>query len=662
MEFDRQSMVSNDSRDPSLPLVSVVIPCFNQAQYLIESVSSALDAYCGPLEIIVVDDGSTAPRTGAYLRAAEALSPVVRVISQPNAGLSGARNTGIAAAKGEFIQLLDADDLIIPPKLDLQVAHFRVANSLDVSISNFLLCDDSRTVFSKHDEAIAHSALDLQDFLYKWERGFAVPIHCALFRRAALPENPFDTSARAKEDWLFWCGLSARGARMAYVNAHNAIYRQHAQSMRRSYVKMGKSWLHAAAKIDAMVAAREPAFFESAVDWFENFYRKHPAYIEEIAQLRSGTGESGVDAPDQQVGSADKLARKINNLRGAIAKLPPSVPTISVVIPAYSHFDYIEGCLLSVIEQSDVRLEIICVDDCSPDSRTTELLRALQGIHPNVQIVLNEENKGISRTQNEAVERARGEYVAFVDCDDALAPAALATVMRVLESQPEIDYVFTDRFDIDERGEVVRRADYGGYPSISFRGAQNIKDDLLDGMIASHLKVIRRDAYLTAGGSDDLFSGIQDWELALKIAEFGKFHYLHEPLYRHRIHTRSVTSSDSVGQFRKTNIVRRRFAARWLCDGRARSGEVLRCSSRDGALPSVTELKEAWRQGRPCEIVVGPDIAVPVLNFLREFNSYFDKIVWEGAETYAGLVGYLPSKMLVSGEASDLCDAVCTGA
>ncbi|WP_249212173.1 hypothetical protein [Burkholderia cenocepacia] len=87
----------------------------------------------------------------------------------------------------------------------------------------------------------------------------------------------------------------------------------------------------------------------------------------------------------------------------------------------------------------------------------------------------------------------------------------------------------------------------------------NIKNDLLDGMVASHLKVIRRSTYLKAGGSDDAFSGIQDWELALKIAEFGRFHYLHEPLYRHRVHTRSVTSSDSVGQFRKTNIVRRRF-------------------------------------------------------------------------------------------------------
>ncbi|CAD9227401.1 Glycosyl transferase family 2 [Burkholderia cenocepacia] len=648
MEFDRQNTMSNDSRDPSLPLVSVVIPCYNQAQYLIESVSSALDAYSGPLEIIVVDDGSTAARTGTYLRAAEALSSVVRVISQPNAGLSGARNTGIAAAKGEFVQLLDADDLIIPPKLDMQVAHFLVGNALDVSISNFLLCDDSRTVFSKHDEAIAHSALDLQDFLYKWERGFAVPIHCALFRREALVGNPFDTSARAKEDWLFWCGLSARGARMAYLNAHDAIYRQHAQSMRRSYVRMGKSWLHAAAKIDAMVSAREPAFFESAVDWFENFYRKHPAYVEEIAELRGQKGTDASSVSSRQSESDGQHTQKLERLQAALAKMPAEAPFISVVIPAYNHFDYIDGCLLSVIEQKGIAIEIICVDDCSPDRRTTALLSALQACHPNARIVLNDENKGISNTQNDAVQQARGEYIAFVDCDDALVPGALARVAQVLVQMPECDYLFTDRFDIDENGEEVRRADYGGYPSIAFKNNASIKNDLLDGMVASHLKVIRRSTYLKAGGSDDTFSGIQDWELALKIAEFGQFHYLHEPLYRHRVHTRSVTSSDSVGQFRKTNIVRRQFASRWLAGGRDRTGPVLRFSSEAGKMPSIDELKEAWRQGRRCEISVPADASVPVLNFLREFNSYFDRIEWASAEAYAGLLGYVQPGVLVA--------------
>lgn len=650
MECNQQISGMDRKRDPSLPLVSVVIPCYNQAQYLFESVSSVLDSYRGPLEIIIVDDGSTAPRTGAYLRAAEALSPTVQVISQPNAGLSGARNTGIAAARGEFVQLLDADDIIVPPKLDLQVAHFQVSRSLDVSISNFLLCDETRTIFSKHDEAIAHSALDLQDFLYKWERGFAVPIHCALFRRSSLPDRPFDASARAKEDWLFWCGLSVRGARMAYLNAHNAIYRQHAQSMRRSYVNMGKSWLHAAAKVDSMVSAHEPAFFESAVDWFEGFYRKHPVYIEEIAHLRSRSGAVNARVDEIQEDPTDLVAKKAEALRKAIAGMSRSVPMISVVIPVYDHFNYVDQCLLSVIQQGGLAFEIICVDDCSADVRTTELLRSLQDVHPNFHVVINEVNKGISRTQNEAVEQASGEYVAFVDCDDLLVPEALSLVAKTLAQNSEVDYLFTDRFDIDEHGEVIRRADYGGYPNIRFRGEQYIKDDLLDGMVASHLKVVRREAYRKAGGSDDAYTGIQDWELALKIAEFGNFHYVHEPLYRHRIHKKSVTSSDSVGQFRKTNVVRRKFAARWLNSERVRAGEALFRSNSADALPTIAELKDAWRQGRRCEIVVKVDAPGPLISFLREFNSYFDKIVWESPETYAALLGYFPQDVLVTNE------------
>lgn len=65
-------------------------------------------------------------------------------------------------------------------------------------------------------------------------------------------------------------------------------------------------------------------------------------------------------------------------------------------------------------------------------------------------------------------------------------------------------------------------------------------------------------------------------------------------------------------------------------------------------MPSIDELKEAWRQGRRCEISVPADAPVPVLNFLREFNSYFDRIEWASAEAYAGLLGYVRPGVLVA--------------
>ena len=99
--------------------------------------------------------------------------------------------------------------------------------------------------------------------------------------------------------------------------------------------------------------------------------------------------------------------------------------------------------------------------------------------------------------------------MAFVDCDDELEPGALAAVRNCLLAHPEIDYVFTDRIDIDEKGRVIRTATYGGYEGIRFSGQDNIRSDLLDGMVASHLKVIRRSAYLEIGGCDAMLAGVR---------------------------------------------------------------------------------------------------------------------------------------------------------
>ena len=88
-------------------LVSVVIPCYNTHQYLTQTLDSVRQQTYAPIEIILVDDGSTDQETLSFLAG---LSSDVRVIRQDNKGLPAARNTGIAAANGEFILPLDADD------------------------------------------------------------------------------------------------------------------------------------------------------------------------------------------------------------------------------------------------------------------------------------------------------------------------------------------------------------------------------------------------------------------------------------------------------------------------------------------------------------------------------------------------------------------------
>ena len=93
------------------PLISVVIPCYNQGKYLEETVKSALASSYRPLEIILVNDGST-DNSLEIANKLEANHPEIQVIDQPNGGVAKARNTGIAHAKGKYVLPLDGDDLI----------------------------------------------------------------------------------------------------------------------------------------------------------------------------------------------------------------------------------------------------------------------------------------------------------------------------------------------------------------------------------------------------------------------------------------------------------------------------------------------------------------------------------------------------------------------
>ena len=101
-------------------LVSVIIPTYNRAHVLSRAVESVLDQTWPRVEVIVVDDGSTDGTSKLLAGYGDAL----RVIRQPNAGVSAARNTGIRASRGEFVALLDSDDQWTPDKLSCQMDFF----------------------------------------------------------------------------------------------------------------------------------------------------------------------------------------------------------------------------------------------------------------------------------------------------------------------------------------------------------------------------------------------------------------------------------------------------------------------------------------------------------------------------------------------------------
>ncbi|VFN00379.1 MAG: Glycosyl transferase family 2, partial [Candidatus Kentron sp. G] len=114
---------NNASRNKQLTrntvdLVSIILPCFNAERFVADAISSALDQSYPAVEVIAVDDGST----DSTLQVIKGFGDRIRWTSGPNRGACAARNTGLSMARGEFIQFLDADDLLHPEKISRSVA------------------------------------------------------------------------------------------------------------------------------------------------------------------------------------------------------------------------------------------------------------------------------------------------------------------------------------------------------------------------------------------------------------------------------------------------------------------------------------------------------------------------------------------------------------
>jgi glycosyltransferase involved in cell wall biosynthesis len=153
--------------------ISVVIPVRDAEPYLVEAVSSALEQSPAPLEVVVVDDGST----DASADVAESFGPPVRCLRQPPLGIAAALNHGIATARGTFLAFLDADDVWTPDKLRLQSAALDESPRPDAVFGHLANVDLSGTVretfagYSRGTMLIARPAFDRVGPFADWRLG-----------------------------------------------------------------------------------------------------------------------------------------------------------------------------------------------------------------------------------------------------------------------------------------------------------------------------------------------------------------------------------------------------------------------------------------------------------------------------------------------------------
>lgn len=621
--------------------VSIIIPYYNHGGYLHAAVQSCLCDHVD-VEVIIVNDGSKEAHAETYLAKAAALSPSVSVVTKPNGGLSSARNAGLDVARGDFIQFLDSDDVLVPGKLRLQSQQLDLYPEAMASVCGYILSNADLTELRRDGDSISPYALDLESVGYRWERGFSIPIHCGLFRRSAFSDLRFDEAVHGKEDWIFWSKLFSRFDRKIwYLPFVGSVYRQHDLGMTKFAGDMAESWYRATEIIEPEVSDRLPEFRAEALRWHEHFYRGRREELPTVCRRQASEAQPVLSRP--VVDSTPDL-----EIYECIRSRSPELhPRISFVVPVYNHAKYLDKCLDSLsFAAVGLEYEVIVVDDCSPDGKVLEVLRNRKD-DPRLSIYRGQINKGISVTQNAAVAFATGEYLAFVDCDDFLAPDALSVIAAAMRDDPSADYFFTDRIDIDTDGSEIRRAVYGGYHWIGPSG--DIARDLLFGMIASHLKVIRKSSYLEAGGCDALFSGIQDWDLALRLARKARFSYIPVAVYNHRIHANSVTRAVSMSQFAQSNLLRSRLVAERF--PRAADAPEVFVSWFDD-IRMVFDLVDVIAQGYRLVFRQKCQLTREQLDILREFNGFFDRLEVT-RDVAAQLMGYLgEAELRVTGSES----------
>ena len=202
-----------------MPEVSVIIPCFNARPWICETIHSAR-VQPGDVEIIVVDDGST----DGSAQAVSCEFPSVQVVCTPNRGPGAARACGASIANGEFIQYLDADDLLAPGKLKAQIAALEETHA-DVAYGDWrkLLpgpdgAFDPGPVISRKIEGPAEIAL-FTDF---W-----CPPAAYLFRREIVDKVSWNLGLPVIQDARFVLDCALRGARFVYTPGIVAQYRVH---------------------------------------------------------------------------------------------------------------------------------------------------------------------------------------------------------------------------------------------------------------------------------------------------------------------------------------------------------------------------------------------------------------------------------------------------
>jgi glycosyltransferase involved in cell wall biosynthesis len=247
--------------EPIRPAVSVIMPVYNVEAFVGGAIRSVLSQSFRDFELIIVDDGGA---DGSLAICKSFDDPRIRIVTQRNRGLAGARNTGIAQARGSYIALLDSDDLWEPRKLAVHVAHLGSHPDVGASYGGSELIDGAGRRLGIYQRPRAGTGSAKHVFCGRTISNGSVPV----FRREMLEEGAlpgdrggrtyyFDETLRRSEDVECWTRLALTG-RFTFESVPDilTLYRVNSGGLSADVVRQLASWDEVRAKLERI----DPAF------------------------------------------------------------------------------------------------------------------------------------------------------------------------------------------------------------------------------------------------------------------------------------------------------------------------------------------------------------------------------------------------------------------
>ncbi|WP_329253287.1 glycosyltransferase family 2 protein [Actinoallomurus sp. NBC_01490] len=282
----------SDGREPE---VSVIIPCHDYGCYLPQALDSVLGQTFGDWEIVIVDDGSTDDSAAVaqdYIDRHPGQR--IRLLRQANAGVSAARNAGIATAMGRYILPLDADDALAPAMLEKTAAALDSEPGITIVSTDLFVFTDAEDL---PPQVLALPPYDKELLLQR-----LIMFYCSLYRREAWEVvGGYDEGMRAGEDWDFWIGCAERGFQAHHIPEPLVGIRNKDTGL---HVEAAENDL----AVRARIVANHPAMFKPLTQ----------AWAQALLQQGQDACRRDARVPDEilsRAGEMDQFLRVVMNLQ-----------------------------------------------------------------------------------------------------------------------------------------------------------------------------------------------------------------------------------------------------------------------------------------------------------------------------------------------------------